>query len=395
MTDVLIVEDDASFAAPLARSLEAARYRVAVAASYEQAMDRLASTRFDVLLTDLRLSDRDGIDLLASVRALPRAPRAILMSGYASARDHQTATELGAVRVLCKPFGPDELLGAVRQAVECEDGFHASVHGLSLVDLLQMLHLAQRTVTLRVGGDTPAEIHLDAGEVVHATRGPVTGAAAFAGALSTRAGWASTSVLDPAVPRTISASFDALLLDALRAADEERRDSADAIEVDGILDGIDFSELEDVAAEPAAPRAGRARRSVWPPGATPEFELEARTLWARAAVEVREAVELATVVALGAAAETTVRLQGGLSPEALATAARAALLAADALASGRCLSIEAHGPSAVLSVHRAAGSAFALAVVDEAPDASGAIWLRSALATIGRFVHGAERAPKS
>lgn len=122
MTSVLVVEDDATFRSTLARDLGSRGYTVRVASSVEDAIAALVAGRFDVLLTDLRLGGRDGIDLLKRARTVAPTTRSILMSGFASARDHQRAIELGAVRVLCKPFTSAELNQAIEHARDCSHG---------------------------------------------------------------------------------------------------------------------------------------------------------------------------------------------------------------------------------------------------------------------------------
>jgi hypothetical protein len=52
--------------------------------------------------------------------------------------------------VLVKPFTASELLRTIQKAIDCETGFQGSVHGLSLIDMAQMFHLAQRSVTILV-----------------------------------------------------------------------------------------------------------------------------------------------------------------------------------------------------------------------------------------------------
>lgn len=371
MTSVLVVEDDPSFATTLARTLESAAYRVTVAASLEQAVVALHAHAFDVLLTDLRLEEGNGIDLLSEVRSLNAAPRAILMSGYASARDHQTATDLGVVRVLCKPFTPSELLEAVRQAVECESGFHGTIHGMSLVDLLQMFHIARRSVSVCVGGSTPAILHLEGGEVVHATRGERVGVDAFVRTLNTRAGSVRTKAFDPAVSRSIETPFDALLLDALRAGDEYRRDSG-PMPTAAELDLDDFDSFE-APAEAAGADLDRAR-----------------ALWQRAAAILGPTVAGATVVAFDAA--RAVVLQGSLDADAVVLAARSLLDASHRLVgSDDCNVYEYVSLGTVLAVFRAPRGDFALSLVDAVPHRSGVIWQRSAVATIGRIVCGTDK----
>src|SRR6185437_5329665 len=165
--------------------------------------------------TDLRMGDRDGIDLLTACRAAARPARAILMSAYATARDYDTALQLGAVRVLCKPFTPRELIEAIREAVECEHGFHGNIHGLSLLDILQMFHYGRRNATIIIGGLKPGRIYVEGGNIVHAEVADAQGESALVALLSARSGSIRTTVLGDMV-RTIQRPFEQLMLDALR-----------------------------------------------------------------------------------------------------------------------------------------------------------------------------------
>lgn len=225
MTSVLVVDDDAPLSRALARELRASGYDSLPASGYEEAMQRLSEQRYDVLLTDLRMGDRDGLDLILALAASFPGTRPILMSAYATARDSERATELGAVRVLCKPFETSQMLLAVERAVESARGFMGSVHGLSLIDMLQMFHYAQRSVSVHVLAGLPAAVHLEGGQIIHATYGDIEGEAALARILTLPAGSLQTSPLG-VVSQTVTRSFQPLLLDMLRQIDEQRRPAA-------------------------------------------------------------------------------------------------------------------------------------------------------------------------
>ncbi|HEX4420202.1 MAG TPA: response regulator [Kofleriaceae bacterium] len=220
MTSVLIVDDDPAFRTTIGRDLGDQGFTVALAQNADEATELLAGRAIDVLLTDLRMPGEDGIDLLAKVRTVAPRTRAILMSGYASARDYQRAIECGAVRVLSKPFTPSELLQAIRQAVECETGFRGSIHGLSLVDLLQMFHYARRSLAIVVDGLAPGHVFLEDGLVIHAVYRELQGEPALRAILAMPAGSLRTMVLPQATPHSITRDFQTLLLDSLRTVDE-------------------------------------------------------------------------------------------------------------------------------------------------------------------------------
>ena len=227
MTSVLIVDDDPAFRTTIGRDLGEQGFTVALAQNADEATELLSRRAIDVLLTDLRMPGEDGIDLLAKVRTVAPKTRAILMSGYASARDYQRAIECGAVRVLSKPFTPSELLQAIRQAVECETGFRGSIHGLSLVDLLQMFHYARRSLAIVVDGLAPGHVFLEDGHVIHAVYRELQGEPALRAILAMPAGSLRTMVLPQSTPHSITRDFQPVLLDSLRTVDEDAAHAGD------------------------------------------------------------------------------------------------------------------------------------------------------------------------
>jgi len=232
VTAILVVDDDNTFRSTLTRELEASGLVVRSVASVSAALDALAEFRPEIVLTDLRMSERDGIDLLVEMRKRAIDARPILMSAYATARDHEAATDLGAVRVLNKPFTPTDLAEAIDQALDCRVGFRGSVHGLSLVDLLQMFHYSKRTITIEVGGERPGRVHVTDGEVCHAKQGYLQGEEALRSILSSQSGSLQTRP-GREITRTITRRFDSLLLDLLRQLDETSEPSD---EIDIVFD---------------------------------------------------------------------------------------------------------------------------------------------------------------
>lgn len=247
MTRLLVVDDDDVFRTTIARDLVDHGYDVRMASNADEAIACLGAEPIDILVTDLRMPGADGIDLLGQVRSLSARTRTILMSGYATARDYQRAIECGAVRVLCKPFTSSELLQAIRQAIECETGFRGSIHGLSLVDLLQMFHFARRSLAIVVDGFAPGHVYLEDGRIVHATCRDAIGEEALRSILSMPAGSLRTMVLPEQTPHTIARDFEGLLLDALRVMDENAASSSD-------LGNWGFDELGDLGEPAPAPR---------------------------------------------------------------------------------------------------------------------------------------------
>jgi CheY-like chemotaxis protein len=251
MATVLVVDDDLQLRHALTRELRSYGYEARSAGGYDEALQCLRERPYDVLLTDLRMEGRDGMDLIVALRESSPGTRPVLMSAHASARDSQRALDLGAVRVLSKPFDSQEMLHAVECAAECAGGFMGSVHGMSLVDMLQMFHYGRRSLSVRVLGGVPAAVHMRDGQIVHAEYGAEQGDAALALILRMPAGSLRTSSLE-AVKPSIRRDFQELLLDQLRVLDEQHRDSA-APGARVLADDALFSELEDPDAKSDGP----------------------------------------------------------------------------------------------------------------------------------------------
>jgi len=222
MFHVLVVDDDLSFARAIEGDLRHQGFAVEIASDVSEALSQARRKSFDVLLTDLHVGTHDGMELLTALRDVSPHTRAVLMSGFATARDYERAVELGAVRVLSKPFTPEDLMQCIRQAVDCGSGFRGSVHGLSLVDLLQMYKFGRRSVKIAVSGRSVGSLYMQDGDLVHAEHEDHTGEAAVASLLAMPDGTLGTSVLPLGVPHTISRDFQTVLLSALRTIDEAR-----------------------------------------------------------------------------------------------------------------------------------------------------------------------------
>ena len=104
------MEDDASFGMMIQTWLKRIGYDVVLASRYEQAKTEVSSKAFDLILTDLRLPDGDGIILMTWVREkLKSKVPFIVMTGYAEVQTAVSAMKLGAFDYLKKPINPSVL----------------------------------------------------------------------------------------------------------------------------------------------------------------------------------------------------------------------------------------------------------------------------------------------
>ena len=95
-------------------------FEVDAAFSYKEAVKQLDKAGFDLVLTDLRLPDKDGIDLLRVIKEKMPKTQVLLMTGYADIQTAVTAIKLGAFDYVAKPVIPDEILKKLQEALKLE-----------------------------------------------------------------------------------------------------------------------------------------------------------------------------------------------------------------------------------------------------------------------------------
>lgn len=118
MPNLLIIEDDASFCQMLQKFLIKKGYAVEISFSGPDAKAKFNSTAFDLVLTDLRLPDYDGIQLLTEIKeGNPNTP-VIVMTGYAEVGSAVRAMKKGAHDYIAKPFAPDEIVAVIERALK-------------------------------------------------------------------------------------------------------------------------------------------------------------------------------------------------------------------------------------------------------------------------------------
>jgi DNA-binding NtrC family response regulator len=113
---VLIIDDESEVRSLLSRTLTLAGYEVVTVASGEEGTRACRQHSFDMVVVDMVMPEKDGLETLMEIRRGSPQARIIAMSG--APRTHvmdplSVAMKLGAVASIMKPFTPDEFLGSV------------------------------------------------------------------------------------------------------------------------------------------------------------------------------------------------------------------------------------------------------------------------------------------
>ena len=135
MLSILIVEDDITFSLMLTTWLGKKGFVVRSSSSVSDAKRKLGEEAFDLVISDLRLPDSDGIDLLKWLKNTHPSLPLIMMTSYAEIQTAVQAMKLGAADYIAKPLNPDELLGKIKELVHVEEKAPARVPVSSAPDL--------------------------------------------------------------------------------------------------------------------------------------------------------------------------------------------------------------------------------------------------------------------
>ncbi len=155
---LLIVEDEPKLAALMVRYLEAAGFETRVVADGRLVVAAVRETPPDLILLDLMLPGKDGIEICRELRTFTAVPL-IMVTARVEEIDRLLGLELGADDYICKPFSPRELVARVRAILR------RSRHGFGIAgDPSVLLAIDEHRHEARAGGQvlelTPVEFRL-------------------------------------------------------------------------------------------------------------------------------------------------------------------------------------------------------------------------------------------
>lgn len=132
--DILILDDEPIVGKRLQPALERDGHRVEVFVDPQKAVRRLGEKTFDIVVTDIRMDELDGIQVLESVAARSPETKVIMITGYATLELARESLTKGAFEFIAKPFRLGEIRGTIlkaAQALERERAEAARAQGVS------------------------------------------------------------------------------------------------------------------------------------------------------------------------------------------------------------------------------------------------------------------------
>jgi DNA-binding response OmpR family regulator len=114
---IIVVDDEKRICHNVAKILSKNKYEVTHAGSAQEALEKMAKESFSLLISDIVMPGKNGLELLKMVKKEWPLTKAIMMTAYAATDTAIKAIRLGALDYIAKPFTPDELRSTVEQAL--------------------------------------------------------------------------------------------------------------------------------------------------------------------------------------------------------------------------------------------------------------------------------------
>lgn len=118
MSEILIIEDDVSFCLMIKTFLTKKGFEVYTAFTFKEAEVLLDEQKINLVLTDVRLPDSDGIEILQYIKKIDPTIQVILMTGYTDIKTAVNVMKLGAFDYVAKPINSDEILYTINKALQ-------------------------------------------------------------------------------------------------------------------------------------------------------------------------------------------------------------------------------------------------------------------------------------
>jgi len=234
---VLIVDDEKTFLLSLRDGLKAheKKFRVLTAESGKEAISLLRALPIDLLITDLKMPEVDGFELLAwTTREKPELP-VIVMTAFGTAEIEAQLADIDSLQYLEKPLALGDLESAIFTALKAKA--RSYIRGITLATFLQLMHMEKKSCTLKISqAERIGYLFFKTGVLLDADTGDLKGDEAAYEILA----WDDAEIeMDSHCRRqeqVITAGLEHLLIDAFRRKDEK----------------IHAAELEPVSSEPVS-----------------------------------------------------------------------------------------------------------------------------------------------
>jgi DNA-binding NtrC family response regulator len=116
--DILILDDEPIVGQRLKPALEKEGHLVEIFVDPRSALKRIGEKGFDIVVTDIRMDDIDGVQVLERVSAMSARTKVVMITGYATIEIARESLTKGAFDFIAKPFKLGEIRGTIQKAID-------------------------------------------------------------------------------------------------------------------------------------------------------------------------------------------------------------------------------------------------------------------------------------
>jgi len=220
---VLVVDDEEDLTWSISKNLAKDKdmYEVICVNGGQEALTVLSQVPIDLVVSDIKMPDLSGLDLLVRIKEEYNRTKVIIMTAYGSADVQKEASTRGSLYYIEKPFEIEDLRTLIHKSLTEKKGFDGKVTDFQLSDLIQMNVLGRMLAALVVTKDGDhGEIYFSEGNIVHAQCGKLVGDEAFYKILSWEDGKFEFRKGERTDQETVTKGWQSLLLEGMRRKDE-------------------------------------------------------------------------------------------------------------------------------------------------------------------------------
>lgn len=227
---LLLVDDEELFLRSLQEGLRpfADVFETDICFSFGEAIERVSTKQYDLIVTDIRMPGRSGMDLLIYLHETGFKGKVIIMSAEETECSSRSFGSFGVLDVICKPFKfewfRDKLVDFFTSESKQEKEL-MTFEPIDLVTVMQIVNLEGKTSALEIETKQgKGIIYFEGGDIINAEYGDLVGDAAVIELVAKSEGKISVKNVQGKIPRVIHLSFVEYMMQIMQTIDEKRRD---------------------------------------------------------------------------------------------------------------------------------------------------------------------------
>jgi CheY-like chemotaxis protein len=225
---LLLVDDEKPLLELLEESLSDCRdsFETFTCTSVDQAIALSKDHAFDLIVTDIKMPGKSGIELLMHLKSINFQGKMMVMTAYGNEDIYSKVNELGGIKIIAKPFDFDWFKDLLLDYFNERKGFSGTIESIDLTSLLQLINLERKNVAVKIDmGDQHGFLHFEDGEIINAEFADLQGEEAAIKLINLNSGKFKV-IKKKRTKKNIKMPFINFMMETMRLIDEERNRQA-------------------------------------------------------------------------------------------------------------------------------------------------------------------------